>query len=195
MTKKIVVVAGMLAFCTGQFEAFGLYNNGDDESGRQHAIATTAVEETGFQDLNYYVIPLIIREGKGGIYPRHLASVCKLWYSIMRENNVPQEELHYSTMNPFMKQCMKTFWASQFYNGVLRYTPPYGGEVIDLKFSDVLSNFEETKGTFDLSSCGVTHNYLRMTLSVEEFLKVRGENENRLGRVDIHFSNKKIAAM
>ena len=78
--------------------------------------------------------------------PRHLTSVCKHWYSVMREDNIPKvaAELHYSAtnildskiMNPFKQKCMNTYWQNLFYNGVLRYTPTYNSAEVTLKFSD-----------------------------------------------------------
>lgn len=135
------------------------------------------------------IMQVIFVETSKGTNPRHLMSICNYWYSVIRENNIPEEaELHYSTthilhtaMNPFMQQCMHTYWDNLFYNGILRYTPVdedgkviKGGETVTLKFSDF------TDGTFDLSTCGDTGQFLVITESMDRFFTVCGENENKI---------------
>lgn len=116
----------------------------------------------------------IVTEATKDTNPRHLASVCKHWYSVMREDNIPQmSELHYSTMNPFMQEYMRTYWENLYYNGTLRYTPTDGSAAVTLKFSD----FKD--GTFDLSACGYTGKYLVITTSMDHFFKVGKENEDK----------------
>lgn len=127
------------------------------------------------------VIGLMLEESSKNVNPRLLASVCKDWYNIIRENNSPQmAELHYSTinpshstMNPFMQKCMNTYWEGLFYNGVLKYTPGDGGQTVSLKFSD----FKD--GTFDLSACGNIGQYLVITENMNQFCKIGEENKDK----------------
>lgn len=85
------------------------------------------------------------------------------WYETVK--------LHYSDMNPFMQRCMNTYWESRFYNGVLRYTPTDGSAGVTLKFADL-----NEEGTFDLSACGNTGQYLVITTSMDRFFQIQGEN-------------------
>lgn len=122
------------------------------------------------------VTKLILAEASKDVNPRRLVSVCKSWYNIIRKNNSPQRaELHYSTMNPFMKESMNTYWENLFYNGVLKYTPTDDGQTVSLKFSDLNED-----GTFDLSACGNKDRYLVITTKMDRFFKVGEENENKV---------------
>ncbi|MBA3814853.1 MAG: hypothetical protein H0X26_10330 [Alphaproteobacteria bacterium] len=129
------------------------------------------------------VMGAILQEASKDNNPRHLTSVCKSWYHVMRENQGPHgAELHYSTinplhltMNPFMKQCMNTYWENQFYNGILRYTPTEdGGDMVTLKFSNLIKD-----ETFDLSACGNNGQYLVITRSMDRFFKIEKENKDK----------------
>ncbi|MBA3813807.1 MAG: hypothetical protein H0X26_04865 [Alphaproteobacteria bacterium] len=137
------------------------------------------LDETEALGITHYVpqdvMGAILQEASKDNNPRHLTSICKSWYHVMRENQGPHgAELHYSTinplhltMNPFMKQCMNTYWENQFYNGILRYMPTDGGDPVTLKFSDLIKN-----EAFDLSACGDNGKHLVITRSMDRFFKI-----------------------
>jgi hypothetical protein len=118
----------------------------------------------------------IMQEMSKHVNPRHLITICKHWYSVMREGNIPQgAELHYSTMNPFMQKCMNTYWENLFYNGILQYTPTDGSKGVTSKFSGL----KDKDGTFDLSTCGDTGKYLVITTNMDRFFKIQEENKDK----------------
>lgn len=177
-TSAFLLMSGM----TDLF-AMALLDDGDGKPGKQLVLAKTEEAEPG--PINHMPkdrMTVIFMEASKDTNPRRLTSVCKPWYSIMREDNIPQgAELHYSptnilhsTMNPFMQQCMNTFWEYQFYNGILRYMPTDDGQSVTLKFADL-----NKEGTFDLSACGNTGQNLVITKSMDRFFKIEGENKDK----------------
>src|SRR5260221_1306508 len=107
ITKKIIIAAGMLAFCSGQFNAFGSETDEILEGKPRSPFVIANTEDSDPTTINHMkAMRSILKEASKDTNPRSLATICKYWHSIMREKNVPQGELHYSTMNPFMKECM-----------------------------------------------------------------------------------------
>jgi len=178
ITKKIAIAASLGAYCIGPIDAYGtekIIDNLNEESNQQLALTNPIGSHPEIiipDDIWKRLFKEISREEN----PRHLTSVCKHLYHILRENEIPQiqKELHYSDMNMFMRECMQTYWESRFYKGVLSYTSPDGGKV-ELKFSDL----KKTNGTFDLSACGDTANYLLISTNRDHFFTIEEENKHK----------------
>ena len=179
-TKMIITAASLLAFCSGQLYA-GLTAGTDvedDKPKRTGVVATTGTPDPRFQeDMPKEIMRLIFVEASKDTKPGCLASVCGHWHNVMREDNPIEPLLNYSTLNRFMKDCMKIWWTEIFYKGVLLYKDPNDGKEITLRVSELKEPF---KGTFDLSACGNTANKLVITTSVDRFFKVKAENEERV---------------
>lgn len=123
---------------------------------------------------------IILEMASMGAHPSDLQKVCKYWRNIMREHANPKLGLNFNTLNPFLQQCMRLWCASndprRFNSGILSYTPRDGGPVINLRFSDLLSPFNTTQGTFDLFACGDPRDRPRITTNAHEFFKIGGDN-------------------
>lgn len=183
-TLTIATSAFLFMSGTADLFAMELLDDGDGKPGNQLVIART--EDTKPDPINHMpkdLMGVIFIETSKLKNPRHLTSVCKHWYSIMREDNIPQgAELHYSAtnllhtaMNPFMQRCMETYWENLFYNGILRYTPlDNNGKVIEGRAAVTLkfSGLKKTSRTFDLSACGDRGRLLLITESMDRFLQV-----------------------
>jgi hypothetical protein len=179
ITKKIVVAAGMLAFCFWQFDAFGsAINVLDGEIGMSIVRVPTpcpAPLNSLPKDLQELIFNKVLENN-----PRHLLRISKDWYKFIREqeNISDGTELRYLiNMNPFMKACMQTYWENAFYNGVLRYTSTNDGPVVELKFLDLKN--KDQKGTFDLSACGNTGDHLVITINPDRFCEIEGANKDK----------------
>ena len=159
----LTITTSVFLLMSGAVDVFAMNAWNDDKK----ALATT-------HGMHQDVMGVIFKEASKENNPRHLTSVCKFWYNIIRENQDSQgKELHYSEMNSFMKELMQIFWESRFYNGILRHTPRDGSEGVTLKFS--LLNKD---GTFDLSDCGDACQHLVITSNVDRFFKIEEENKD-----------------
>jgi len=129
---------------------------------------------------------IFIELSENGVDPRGLELVCKHWHNSMGSSlskcNNPEKGVFghaYTTKRNdfFMEDCLRRYWGSPLNGLTLTYTDPETQVVKHMK----TSGSEHTlKGTFDLSECGKTSKYLRITTSVEEFLKVGNENKDRV---------------
>lgn len=173
----LTIATSAFLFMSGTADLFAMdpppLGDGDSKSGRQLVRLTKPCPaplhnlETDLQEL---IFNELLKDN-----PRSLLRISGAWYRFMREDNVPQDaELHYSSMNLFMKECMNTFWKHQFYNGILRYTPINGGQAGTYKFADL-----NKEGTFDLSACGNTGQHIVITQSMGRFFKSKGENAEK----------------
>ncbi len=126
--------------------------------------------------------------------PSVLRLVCQEWKAIIDKKDNPNNNqggnLSYSSIGPVWKECMKASWGvvtsedekifQIILNGELVYRPDphsYKG-MIKLKILDFAHPF---KGTFDLSACGDTASYFRITKNLSDFFAV--ENENPKGNI------------
>jgi hypothetical protein len=156
----LTIATSAFLFMLGATDLFAMELD-DDHSAIRHSVPAD-------------VMGTILKEASKDNNPRHLTSVCKFWYSVIRENQDTQQKLQYTTMNPFMQECMNTYWEHQFYNGILHYTPTDGSNTVTLKFADL-----NEEGTFDLSACGNTGQYLIITTSMDRFFKIEGGNKDK----------------
>lgn len=188
-TLTIAMSAFLLISGTADLFAMELLDDLKSKPGKQLIIAMTGdAEPCPINHMPKDVTGLLLKEISKGTNPRRLTSVCKHWYSVMREDNVPQmAELHYSAtnilvsaMNPFMQQCVHTYWDSLFYNGILRYKPiDNNGKVIEGRAAVTMKFSDFKDGTFNLSTCGNTGQYLVITTSMDRFFKVGEENKDK----------------
>jgi len=159
----LTITTSVFLFMSGGVDLFAMDVEDDNK-----ALAITHLP----RDINV----VIIKEASKDSHPRHLTSVCKQWYDIIRENpDVQGQGLHYSAMNPFMKELMHIYWESRFYKGVLEYTSPNDGKKIRLPFLDL----KDKDGTFNLSTCGNTGNSLVITINSVRFFEIEGENKDK----------------
>ncbi len=161
----LTITTSVFLFMSGAADLFAMDHLDDDNK----ALAT-------IHHIPQEVRRVILTETSKAVNPRCLTPVCKLWYNTIRENqDVQGKELHYSDMNPFMKDLMRTYWESRFYKGVLEYTSPNDGKKIKLRFLDL----KDKDGTFNLSICEDASNYLVITINSDRFFEIGGENRDK----------------
>lgn len=187
LTKKIALAASLLVFCSGQLLASDIEGSALENGKRKSTemVAITGVPDPGFQDrLPNGVMQMFLAKASKGTNPRHLASVCRHWYDIMREDKLPEETLKYSAMNPFMQECMRIYWEQRFYNGALIFRPNIESDegMIKLNVSALANPY---CGTFDLTQCvnqenDRTSDFLVITTDEDQFFKVRAENTDKV---------------
>lgn len=184
LSKKLALAVSLLALSSWQFVAFGSEpNHAADQRNKPQVVVIPMELEAPKRDMvTMHQTPKeiwkkILTIASTDNHPADLQKVCVLWRNILRENADPVPVLNYYNLNSFMIDCMDLYWDGMFRKGILRYTPKDGGDIIDLKFSDLA---DPLCGTFDLSGCGNKSQSIRITTSVEDFFKVGGENQGRL---------------
>lgn len=194
ISKKLTLAITMMAFCIGQVCASGprSSNEVEDEQVQQPAVASAEAKDPRFGGL----LPrgpmelIMVKAADKGTNPRHLAFVCCWWHDVLRENNLPQGELKYSAMNPFMQKCMQRYWERRFYDGALLYRPTPGNDE-GMITMDIASLRDPFCDTFDLSTCKDRSNFVVITTDMKRFFEVGGKNQ---GRVVILFILHGLAA-
>lgn len=166
ITKRIAIATSLVAFYSGSLYA-------SDLTERER-------ERPTINSLNNDILRFVIKDVCTVTNPRCLTSVSKLWFSLIRERENPEEKikggelkvknLRYVNMYPFMKSCMVSCWENLFYNGVLEYEPGNGGETLSVPFAKL----KETNGTFDISAGGQR---VILTTNIHRFFTIGGENE------------------
>ncbi len=120
----------------------------------------------------------------------------KIGVRLSHMNNIPtaQPSLKADLSNPFMQKCINKWSEARFKNGILLFnycdshtkldkdsnSKPITDTVCIMNVSDCLYDQKNAKRAFNLSQCENAGEDLRITLSVDEFFEVDGENENRL---------------
>ncbi len=179
-TKKIAIAASLVALYSGD-HAFGSNGNNIMEPGTIMLANTAAYNNDLVNAIPNDIWKNILAKASEETHPDHFAPVCQKLNAVMHDTRGIPQDPNNPGANNFKQQCVKIYEENEnlrrFKNGILRYTPVAGGAVVELKFSDLVNPF---CGTFDLSKCGNRSQSLRITTSMEEFFKVRGENEDRL---------------
>jgi hypothetical protein len=179
---QMLIIVGLL-LCFEQVDAFGSFINNDDfdnKTGKQFVIPTTDDVIPGPINDIPQQIRFIIYEGICKIiHLRHLTAVCKAWRSDFGLDDNYTGELHHSDMGQFMQRCINRWVMKRFKECIIHYKNPQSNKVINLYVCDILSNFEYTKGTFDLSICGDTGKHLVVTTNIDRFYTVEGENKDK----------------
>lgn len=192
MFKFTLTIATSVFFLTSSAAdlfAMETMDNPDGKPGKQLVIAMTEDAEPGpIHHLPKDLMEVIFIETSKDTNPknrnpRRLAYVCKSWFNCMRENSFDTllgtknkqyvEKLGYLAMNPFMQTCMDIHLDNLHYKGILQFTPTDGSAAVTNKFSGL----KNTNGTFNLSECEYTDQYLVITESMNQFFKVGEENK------------------
>jgi hypothetical protein len=174
--KEVIGAAALIGFCSGQFDAFGSdidSINLEQRPGNQ-IIASNGPLPGKISEFPPEVMREIFEKTSKIINPRHITSVCKLWYVSMRQNEEPQEQLRYSTMNLFMKKCMTAFWENQLYNGGLCY------QRTDLDPVETLLVSNLNVRSLILSEGKEKENLFVITRSMDRFFVVEEENKDKI---------------
>jgi hypothetical protein len=171
MTKKVVVAAGMLALCSGQFTAFGSGITNDELDGKssKQLVSANTNSSDSAPIIPVDVMKLIFSEVCKSTDPLCLEFVCKHWQNIM---NYPAFKEDIMIINkPFQLK-------KQFYNGVLRWTSPDDGTVVTKKFSDYKNG-----GMVDIADCGNMGNCWAIYIGLagmDSAFEVGGKNDRKL---------------
>lgn len=181
ISKKITLAITMMTFCIGHVSASEPISSNEVGDKRVQQPAVARAGDSRFGDL----LPrgpmelIMVKAADRGTNPRHLASVCRWWHDVIRENNLPNGELKYSAMNPFMQKCMQRYWERRFYDGALLYRPTLGNDegMITMDIANLRNPFCDT---FDLSTCGDRSNSVVITTDMERFFEVGGKNQGRV---------------
>ncbi|MBP6986177.1 MAG: hypothetical protein KBB83_06280 [Alphaproteobacteria bacterium] len=186
-TKKIAIAASFVVLYSGE-DVFGSdleLDPADNELSRARFVKASENGKNAIDAMNELptdVWKQILAEASIETDPVDIAVSCRKFNAVMRDTSGLPQDPNNPGVNNFIKQVCKKIYKDnegprRFKNGVLRYTPEDGGAVVELKFSDLANPF---CGTFDLSKCGNRSQHVRITTSVEEFFKVRGENEDKM---------------
>jgi hypothetical protein len=111
-----------------------------------------------------------------GANPVALSFVCKNWHDAMRENQPVVGKLQYADMNNSMQKCMNLYWAQPIRNMQLTHTNP---ETNEKTVMNIPAGADALRHVFNSENPDIFKN-VRITTSVDEFFKVKGDNENKL---------------
>jgi len=196
-TKKLAIVASLVALSSGQFVAFGSnsYNDDLETTGKQLVVANPVVKRqlgddvTGPGDSRFLnELPvgvmkrIFLEASKVGADPRKLRLVGRYWAHSMRYDipmNGPAitDMAGIPYMNPnntdnFMEDCMRLYMDGIVARGVLYYKKGVAGAERSISFS--------ADGTAILADCEGMDQYQVYTLNEEHLKLVRGANENKV---------------
>ncbi len=181
-SNKLTLAITMMSFCIGHVIA-SVPRSHDARDKRAHQLAVVSAEakDPRFGGLLPRDVMKLIMEkaASNGTNPRHLASVCRWWHDVMRENNLPKGELKYSAMNQFMQECMLRYWERRFYDGAILFRPTPGNDqgMITLDIASLKNPFCDT---FDLSTCGDRSTFVVLTTDIKRFFEYGGKNQGRV---------------